>query len=271
MNRDMSDLLSVRQAAQEVKVSEETVRRWIRSGKLRARVIGKSFYIDPWHLNTLITLGQSLQTDEISLTSAALGLTSAMKGAILFDDAFFSLETQFHRIQEDKLNLEVGLLRHNKELEQHMIALREWRERLSSGLGEKTEKLPDKPVMQPNTHYWLIPHKTLFVDIHFYFVSGALIGEAVKKLREEINDQGLNDINIKYGQPLRDLNDARNDLEHMHERIDRVSELGNISSDGRYHFNGRYYNLYFDQMNQLRDELCDYLLMKAQSSLKQSR
>ena len=270
MKHDNPNLLSVKQAAKEAKVSEETIRRWIRSGKLRASVIGKSFYIDPWHLNTLITLGQNLQADEVSLTSAALGLTGAMKGAHLFDDAYFSLETQFHRIQEDKSNLEAGLLRHNKELERHRIARREWRERLSSSLGEKTEKLPDRPAMQASTQYWLIPQKTLFVDIHFYFVSGALIGEAVKKLREEINDQELNDIIIKYVQPLKDLNDARNDLEHIYERIDRVSELGNISSDSRYHFNGRYYELYFGQMNQLRDELCDYLLMEAQDILEQS-
>src|SRR5260221_253698 len=95
MKHDNPNLLSVKQAAKEAKVSEETIRRWIRSGKLRASVIGKSFYIDPWHLNTLITLGQNLQADEVSLTSAALGLTGAMKGAHLFDDAYFSLETQF--------------------------------------------------------------------------------------------------------------------------------------------------------------------------------
>lgn len=271
MKQDNSNLLTVRQAAQEAKVSEETVRRWIRSKKLRANVIGKSFYIDAWHLNTLLTLGQSLQADEITLTIAALGLTSAMKGADLFDDAYFSLEIQFHRIQEDKLNLEAGLLRQNKEIEQHRIALREWKERLSNSTNEKTEKLPDMPAVPTTTHYWAIPQKTLFVDIHFYFVSGALIGEAVKKLKEEINDQELNDIINKYTQPLKDLNDARNDLEHIHERIDRVSEPGNISSGGRYHFNGRYYDLYFEQMHQLRDELCDYLLMKAQNSLKQNK
>src|SRR5260221_389533 len=147
MKQDNSNLLTVRQAAQEAKVSEETVRRWIRSKKLRANVIGKSFYIDHWHLNTLLTLGQSLQADEISLTIAALGLTSAMKGADLFDDAYFSLETQFHRIQEDKLNLEAGLLRQNKEIEQHRIARREWKDRLRSSTNEKTEKLPDMPAV----------------------------------------------------------------------------------------------------------------------------
>src|SRR5260370_41204791 len=110
MKQDNSNLLSVRQAAEEANVSEETVRRWIRSKKLRASVIGKSFYIDPWQLKMLITWGQSLQTDEISLTSAAMGLRSAMKGALLFDNAYFSLETQFHRIQEDNLNIETGLL-----------------------------------------------------------------------------------------------------------------------------------------------------------------
>src|SRR5260221_14264937 len=198
MERENSNLLSVRQAAEEANVSEETIRRWIRSKKLRASVIGKSFYIDPWQLKTLLTMGQSPLTDDFSLSIAAMGLPSAKDGAILFDNAYFSLETQFHRIQEDKLNLEAGLLRHNKELERHRIARREWRERLSSSLGEKTEKLPDRPAMQASTQYWLIPQKTLFVDIHFYFVSGALIGEAVKKLREEINDQELNDIIIRY-------------------------------------------------------------------------
>jgi excisionase family DNA binding protein len=271
MKKDKYNLLSVKQAAEDAKVSEETVRRWIRSGKLRASVIGKSFYIDPWQLNMLLKLGQNLQANEISLTIAAMGLTSAMKGALIFDDAFFSLEIQFHRIQEDKLNLETGLLRHNKELEQQMIARREWRKRLNNSLSEKTEKLPDMPAVQINTRYWLIPQKTLFVDIHFYFVSGASIELAVKKLREEINDQELNEIINKYAKPLKDLNDARNDLEHLDERIDRVSELGNISSDGRYHFNDRYYDLYFHEVRQLRDELCDYLLMKAQNTLEQNK
>src|SRR5258708_12338369 len=99
MKHDNPNLLSVKQAAKEAKVSEETIRRWIRSGKLRASVIGKSFYINPWHLKMLLTVGHSLQADEISLTTAALGLTSAMKGPLLFDNAYFSLETQFHRIQ----------------------------------------------------------------------------------------------------------------------------------------------------------------------------
>ena len=271
MKQDNSNLLSVRQAAEEAHVSEETIRRWIRSRKLRASVIGKSFYIDPWQLKTLITLGHSLQEDEISLTIAAMGLTSAMKGALLFDNAYFSLETQFHRIQEDNLNREAGLLRQNKELEQHRITLREWRERLSNRLDEKTEKLPDMPVMQTNTRYWAIPQKTLFADIHFYFVSGALIDHAMRKLQKKMNDQELNDIIMKYAQSLKDITDARNDLEHIYERVDRVIELGNISSDGRYHFNNRYYELYFDQMRELRDELCDYLLRKAQNSLRPNR
>src|SRR5260221_8520904 len=272
MKHDNPNLLSVKQAAKEAKVSEETIRRWIRSGKLRASVIGKSFYIDPWHLNTLITLGQNLQADEVSLTSAALGLTGAMKGAHLFDDAYFSLETQFHRIQEDKLNLEAGLLRHNKELEQHRIALREWKERLSSSLGEKTEKLPDMPAVPTNIHYWLLPQKTLFVDIHFYFVSGALIALAVRKLQRDVNDPELNEIVSKYAQSLKNLNDARNNIEHENKEMERgVSEFGNISSDGRYHFDGKYYDLQVEEIRQLRDELCDYLLRKAQSSLKPNR
>ncbi len=271
MKQDNSNLLSVRQAAEEANVSEETIRRWIRSRKLRASVIGKSFYIDPWHLKTLITVGHSLQADDISLTVAALGLTSAMKGALLFDNAYFSLETQFHRIQEDNLNLEVGLLRQKNELEQQMIASREWSERINSRFDEKAEKLPDKPVRQINNRYWSIPQRTLFVDIHFYFVSGALIDLAVKKLQNEINDQELNDIGDKYSQVLKDLNDARNNIEHMDERIDRgISELGNIT-DGRYYFNGRYYELYFDQIRELRDELYDYLLRKAQNSLMPNR
>ena len=270
MKQDNPNLLSVKQAAEAANVSEETIRRWIRSRKLRASVIGKSFYIDPWQLNTLITFGQSQQEDEISLTIAAMGLTGAMKGAHLFDNAYFSLETQFHRIQEDKLNLEAGLLRQKKEFEQRMIAHREWSARVSSGLDEKTEKLPDMPAMQINNNYWLIPQKTLFVDIHFYFVSGALIDLAVKKLKKEINDQELNDIIDKYSQSLKKLNDARNNIEHMDKEIDRFSDLGNLF-DGRYHFNGRYYDLYFDEIHQLRNELCDYLLMKTQTILRLNR
>lgn len=272
MKQENSNLLSVRRAAQEANVSEETIRRWIRSKKLHASVIGKSFYIDPWQLKTLLTMGQNPLTDEFSLLIAAMGLPSAMDGAILFDNAYFSLETQFQRIQEDKINLEAGLLRQKKEFERDRIARHEWLERLHNNVDKKTEKLPDMPAIQTYNHYWLIPSKTLFVDIHFYFVSGALIALAVRKLQRDVNDPELNEIVSKYAQSLKNLNDARNNIEHENKEMERgVFELGNISSDGRYHFDGKYYDLHVEEIRQLRDELCDYLLRKAQASLKQNK
>lgn len=272
MNQESFNLLSVRQAAEDAQVSEETIRRWIRSKRLHASTVGKSFYVDSWHLKTLLTMEQNPLTDDYSLSIAAVGLPSARDSAVLFDSAYFSLETQFQRIQEDEINLEAGSFRQKKEIEQNRIAHREWLERLHKSLDEKTEKLPDMPTIQMYNHYWLIPLKTLFVDIHFYFVSGALIALAVRKLKRDVNDPELNEIVSKYVQPLKNLNDARNNIEHENKEMERgVSALGNISSGGRYHFNGQYYDLHFEEIRQLRDELCDYLLCKAQASLKQNK
>src|SRR5690242_20489412 len=109
MERENFNLFSVSQAAQEANVSEETIRRSIRSNTLNAKVIGKSFYIDPWHLQALLTMRQNPLIEDVSLSIAAMGLPSARDGAVLFDNAYFSLETQFRRIQEDKVHHESGL------------------------------------------------------------------------------------------------------------------------------------------------------------------
>lgn len=264
------ELLSVKEAAKEVKVSEETIRRWIRSRKLHATVIGKSFYIDPWQLEMLIEGGQDLQSEDFDLLTAALGLSTAMKGALLFDQAFIKLEIQFHRIKEDNLNLQVGLLRQKKELEQQLAAMNEWSKHLRNNVQKKIEKLPDKPSLRTNNHYWQVPQKTLFVDIHFYFVAGGLIDLALKRLQKDINDDEINNIVNKYSKPLKELNDARNNLEHIDKEIDRASDLGNMSN-GLYHFNGQNYDLHFENMLELRKELCDFLLIKAQKDLQSAR
>ena len=217
-------------------------------------------------------MGQNQLIEDISLSIAAMGLPSAQDGAVLFDNAYFSLETQFHRIQVDKVNHEAGLLRQKKVVEQYRTARSEWLEQLQKSLVKKTEDLPDMPVLRTYNQYWLIPLKTLFVDIQFYFVSGALIAQAVWKLQRDVNDTELNEIASKYAQPLKNLKDARNNIEHENKEMESgVSDLGNLSSDGLYHFDGKTYDLHVEEVRQLRDELCDYLLRKVQASSKQNR
>lgn len=262
-------LLSVKQAAEKVHVSEETIRRWIRSRKLRAIVIGKSFYIDPWQLDVLISTGDDSLSDQVDLVTVSMGLPNVMRGALLFDNAYFSLEVQFQRIKEDYLKTEAGLIRQKKEMEQQMSELNKWSKRIQDR-NNLTEKLPDRPSIRTNNHYWVHPHKTLFVDIHFYFSSGALIDSALKKLQKDLADKELDEIVNKYQKQLKDLNDARNHIEHLDERIDRVSDLGNLIN-GRYRFDGKFYDLYFEDMKKLKDELCDYLLRKSQTSISQNK
>ena len=44
---EQDDLLTVRQVARDCQRSEETIRRWIWSGKLPARKLGNQHFIDP--------------------------------------------------------------------------------------------------------------------------------------------------------------------------------------------------------------------------------
>jgi excisionase family DNA binding protein len=268
INTSEKKLFSVKEAAEAAKVSEETIRRWIRSKKLRAIIIGKSFHIDPWELKILIEWGQDSQSDDFDLLSAALGLRKAIKGALLFDNAYSMLKTQFQRIKEDNLNLEAGLLRQNKELELQMAELNKWSQQRS--LLNKNEKVLERPSTHTNNNYWQIPQKTLFIDIHFYFVAGALLDLSINKLQKDLDINEIKIIVAKYGSSLKDLNDARNDLEHIDERIERVSDLGNMSN-GIYHFNGRNYALHFEKIEELRIEICDLLIRVAQEYLQSKK
>jgi len=62
--------LSVRDAARISKRSEETVRRWIWSGKLRARKLGNQYFIDPADVGAL--LGQDAGSLEYLREPAAV-------------------------------------------------------------------------------------------------------------------------------------------------------------------------------------------------------
>ena len=257
-------LLSVKQVASRMGVTEETVRRWIRSRKVRAVTKGNAFYIDPWQLSSIEKGSYSSSEDEFDLMTASMGLGEAFKGAILFDNAYFEIELQFSRIQSDNINLQSGLEKQKSELDNQLLVMKKWSEKLQS---DGLEKMPNRPVINNNNRLWVIPQKTLFADIHYYFIAGAQLDMAVKTIMAKITDPRLTAVTEKYSLPLKELNDARNNIEHLDERMERISNLGNIIN-GDYHFNGQVKRFYIEEIRELRNELCDCLLLLSQETIE---
>ena len=84
----MSDLLSVRDAARRADASEKTVRRWIKSGKVRALLVGGAWQV----------LAEDLVVDKAQAIARSLahtnGATPAMRDLAVDLDEVDALTTE---------------------------------------------------------------------------------------------------------------------------------------------------------------------------------
>lgn len=266
-------LYTVKQVSDELGVNEETVRRWIRSRSLRAYKDRNEFLISPWHLDTfLLTGGESYYEDSDMITTASLGVNNALDGAFLFDHAYFEVEKQWERILEDKVLLTKKL----KKEKDGLLISRGMTIELSKKIDKaKSRKeiyqLISKNVGNQHSYIrWSVIQRTLFLDYHFYFVAADDLGRAVDILKSDINKKEFNEIIDRYDCYLKDLNDCRNNLEHIEKEINssgNKGDLGNLWGD-KFSFGGKYYLPYITELRDLKNEICDYFLKQKLPDVK---
>jgi excisionase family DNA binding protein len=259
-------LLTVSQVAHRLKVSEETVRRWIRSKSLSATRAGREFLISEWHLESFImTGGKPLYENSDLLTTCSQGFRPAFLGSHLFDQAYFEVEKQWERIHEDRIQFEKGERREMEELRETQVGIEAWAKKVEGAHGLfNPSLLAERPAVKHIPNYWSLPLRTLFVDIHFYFVAAERLHKSTKKLKEDIVDLVFSEIVDRYDSIFKEINEIRRYLEHIDEKITHPEfrrDLGNIDDRG-FHFGNKYYNFYISEIRKLRNELCDFFLLK---------
>lgn len=233
---------SVSQVAQLLGVSEETVRRAIRAGKLKARMSGREFEIREWDLQTYGLTGAGPAFEPSNLTQLSMGYEGAWPAAILFDEYFFGLEVQYQRMQEDISNRDAGIAKQQLEL----------KERLAKGI-------PGAP-----PPYWSLPNKTLFLDIKLYFVVAENLRKTVEETFRSISNKDFQNLVAKHSDLFRTVKKLRGMLEHLADQ--QVSnpkiggDLGNIYN-GKFTFGNKEYDYDIDEFRKLRDELSDFFIL----------
>lgn len=257
-------LMSVVEVAKLLKVSEETVRRWIRSKNLQAVRSGRELLISKWHLeNFIITGGRPLYENSDLLTIGGLGFRPAFLGSFLFDQAYFKLEIQWQRINEDHLQMIEGLKRQTNEKQKERKKTEEWLKKIQNPGGYATV-MEERPKFEIK-NYWSLPLRTLFTDIHFYFVAAELIRKCViNRLEKDIKDKEFTLVVDRYRTKIKKFQAIRGMLEHIDKQVvshDIGGDLGNLNDNG-FHFGNKYYKFYINDIRNLRNDLCDYFLTK---------
>lgn len=265
--KPIDNILTVSQVSQRLKVSEETVRRWIRSKSLNAVRSGREFFVSEWHLDSFIlTGGKPLYENSDLLIHCSLGLHPARVGSFLFDQAYFNVEKQWERIQEDKIQFERGSERQKLEISEMTQKTEEWVQKVKNikTTTDYSELLSQRPTTNNLSNYWSLPLRTFFMDIHFYFVAIEGLRKAVDTLEKDINQKDFSLLIDKYRVILKTFKKIRGMMEHLDEQINNPKikgDLGNFDSKG-FHFGNKYYQFYIEDIRNLRNEICDYFLEK---------
>lgn len=265
--KPIDNFLTVSQVAQRLKVSEETVRRWIRSKSLNAVRSGREFLVSEWHLDSFIlTGGKPLYENSDLLIYCSLGMHQARAGSFLFDQAYFNVEKQWERIQEDKIQFERGSERQKLEINAMTRKTEEWIQKVKNikTATDYSVLLSQRPTTNILPNYWSLPLRTFFMDIHFYFVAVEELRKAVATLEKDINQKDFGLIIDKYRAILKTIKKIRGMMEHLDEQINNPKikgDLGNFDSKG-FHFGNKYYNFYIEDIRKFRNELCDFFLTK---------
>lgn len=233
---------SVNQAAHILGVSEETVRRAIRGGKLKARLAGREFEIREWDLQTYSLTGTSPAFEPSNLTQLSIGYEGAWPAAILFDNYFIGLELQYQRIQDDILNRDAGIAKQQTEL----------KDRLAKGI-------PGAP-----PPYWSLPNKMLFLDIKLFFIVAENLRKTVEETFKSIADRDFRNIITKHSNLFKTIKKLRGMLEHLaDQQVNNPKiggDLGNIHN-GKFTFGNKEYDYKIEEFCQLRDELSDFFIL----------
>lgn len=257
-------LMTVTETAKLLKVSEETVRRWIRSKNLQAVRSGRELLISKWHLeNFIITGGKPLYENSDLLTMSGLSFRPAFLGSFLFDQAYFKLEIQWQRINEDNMQMIEGMKRQTIERQEERKKTEEWLKKIRNPNGFATV-MEERPKFEIK-NYWSLPLRTLFADIHFYFVAAENVRKSViERLEKDIKEKEFTLLVDKYRPKLNKFKTIRGMLEHIDRQVvspDIGGDLGNLDDKG-FTFGGKHYEFYIEDIRKVRDDLCDYFLSK---------
>lgn len=258
-------LLNVSETARLLKVSEETIRRWIRSKSLRAVREGREFLISLWDLESfIITGGKPLYENSDLLLMSGLGFEPARIGSFLFDEAYFKLEKQWQRINEDNTQMIEGVKRQAIEGQKEWKTTQEWLNKIKEPHNFTIKSINERPKFEVK-NYWSLPLRTLFTDIHFYFVAAEAVRKSViDRLEKDIGENEFTLLVNNYRPKLNKFKVIRGMLEHIDKQVvspDIGGDLGNLDNKG-FTFGKKHYEFYIDDIRKLRNNLCDYFLFK---------
>lgn len=234
---------TVAQVASSLSVSDETIRRAIRGGKLKAKMSGREFLVREWDLHTYTLIGESLGIEPSNLTTLSMGYDGAWPGAILFDNYFFGLEVQYQRIVEDETNRAAGIVKQQQELEQR-----------------RNNGTPGAPPA-----YWSFSNKVLFLDIKLYFILAENLRKTVEVTLKSVEDEVFQQIIKSHSELFGNIKKLRGMLEHLADK--QISnpklngDIGNINN-GKFTFGNKEYDYGIDEFRRLRDEMCDFFIMQ---------
>ncbi|KKW02815.1 MAG: hypothetical protein UY36_C0001G0007 [Parcubacteria group bacterium GW2011_GWA1_49_11] len=227
---------------------------------------GREFLIDEWHLGSFIlTGGKPLYENSDLLMESGLGFREAFAGSLLFDQAYFKVEKQWERIQEDKTQFERGLEKQKLGIVEREKKEKEWFQKMKDAKTTNySESLSQRPTGGNFQNYWSLPLRTFFMDIHFYFVAVEGLRKAVDTLERNIGQKDFMSLIDKYRSSLKETKRIRGSLEHLDEQVNNPKikgDLGNFDTKG-FHFGNKYFQFYIEDIRNLRNEICDYFLGK---------
>lgn len=241
-------LYTVKEVAVLKEVNEETVRRWIRSGRLRTSKIGREFVISAWDLDTFGYIGDTPSYELSNIGSSSMNYPGAFPFTMFLDDAFFAIEKQWERMQQDNVNIQLGLNRQQQELSERML------------IGKPRAPLP----------YWSIPQRVLFMDIHFYFVCCEKLRKILHESTKSINNIEFTNLVQPYDMMLGKFEVIRGMLEHPEKQVRNkkiAGDLGNIDDKG-FRFGNKHYDFCISEVRTLRTELKDFFVLAAAPEVK---